>query len=62
MDRYLASGGRDNMLRFWDLAAGVCGMCESAHTRPVLSIALNPAGTMLVSGAGDNRALLWAIR
>jgi transducin (beta)-like 1 len=32
------------------------------HTRAVLTLAFNPAGSLLVSGAGDNTCRLWGVR
>jgi WD40 repeat protein len=68
--RVFATGGRDQQIRLWDVA----NMLEkqqgdlsdalltlSAHTRPVMSLAFNPSGTLLVSGSGDNTVRIWGI-
>ncbi len=66
----LATGGRDNLIRLWDvqkvLGAGKAEMQDAiatlqGHNKPVLSLAFNPAGTMLVSGSGDNTVRLWGL-
>ena len=57
----MASGGRDNAIRVWDVDSARELMTLSAHRRPVLALDFNPAGTMLASGAGDNQVMLWAV-
>lgn len=62
----LATGGRDNLVRLWDATALLMGEAEpitalDAHTKPVLTAAFNPIGTMLVTGSGDNTVRLWSV-
>lgn len=66
----MASGGRDNVIRIWYvqqiLSSGEANpnnalMTLAAHEKPVMSLAFNPAGTMLASGSGDNTVRLWAV-
>lgn len=66
----LATGGRDNVLRLWDvngaLKAGRVTASDAlatftGHLKPVMALAFHPAGTLLVSGSGDNTVRLWHI-
>lgn len=64
----LATGGRDNAVRLWNLEALVeqQGHCApvailTEHTKPVLTLAFNSQGTMLLTGSGDNTARLWSV-
>lgn len=68
--RLLATGGRDNLIRIWNLdqalQAGELQPSDAlitleGHTKPVLSLAFNPAGTMLASGSGDNTVRVWGM-
>ena len=59
--RLLFSGGRDGMLRFWDVRRGVALHGVMAHDRPLLALALHPGGAWLASGGGDNWIHLWAL-
>lgn len=60
-DALLVSGGRDNCLRIWDAAIGRELATLTEHRRPVLALALHPAGGLLASGGGDNRVVLWGL-
>jgi len=66
----LATGGRDNLIRLWDiqqiLQSGKTEMGDAllelgGQEKPVLALAFNPAGTLLVSGSGDNQVRLWGL-
>jgi WD40 repeat protein len=62
----LATGGRDCILRLWDVKGLLNGdrltpIAEFAqHTKPILALAFNPTGALLLSGGGDNLIRLWA--
>lgn len=64
----IATGGRDNAVRLWDAETlmipnstpePVAVLTE--HTKPVLTLAFNLQGTMLLTGSGDNTARLWSV-
>jgi len=55
----LASGGADNTIILWDVAAGqLLGQPLTDHTNWVLSVAFSPDGKMLASGGADNTIIL----
>jgi len=66
----LASGGRDNAVKFWDANALMTGGDAvptplhriDVHRKPVMTVAFHPAGALLVSGSGDNTIRLWGVR
>lgn len=58
----LASGGRDGMVRLWDVASGQLLASLSGHTRPVLALTFVQHGQFLASAAGDNRLQLWGVQ
>ena len=57
----LFSGGRDGILRAWDVKRGGEVFAAKAHAKPVMALALHPGGELLASGGGDNRIQLWAL-
>jgi WD40 repeat protein len=59
----LASGGRDNAIKLWDLRSPSDEPLATleGHSKPVLTLAFHPAGNLLVSGGGDNTVRLWAV-
>jgi WD40 repeat protein len=66
----IATGGRDNVVRLWYLHqvfSDTAATKEQAvnvlmgHEKPVLSLAFNPAGTLLASASGDNTVRLWQV-
>lgn len=66
----IATGGRDNVVRLWYLHQVFSDTASSkeqavtvlkGHEKPVLTLAFNPAGTLLASGSGDNTVRLWQV-
>jgi len=52
-NRWLASGGKDNIIKIWDLATGNVLRTLYGHTRNVNALAVSPDGKLLASGSGD---------
>jgi WD40 repeat protein len=57
----LASGGMDNRIRFWNVAANRPEGTLGGPLNTVLSIAFSPDGRMLASGDGDGVVKLWGM-
>ncbi|PJF29146.1 MAG: hypothetical protein CUN52_09855 [Phototrophicales bacterium] len=66
----IATGGRDNVVRLWylhQIFSDTSATKEQTvatlygHEKPVLSLAFNPAGTLLASASGDNTVRLWQV-
>ncbi len=57
----LASGGRDEMVRLWDIASGTETATLTGHTHWVRSVAFSPDGQTLASGSTDKTVRLWDI-
>lgn len=67
-----ASGSKDHTVRTWRMTVGgdgsagrtvtssECEACLVGHTASVESVASNPAGDMLCSGAWDGSVMVWA--
>jgi WD40 repeat protein len=52
-NRWLASGGKDNVIKIWDLTNGNVLRTLYGHTSNVNALAVSPDGTLLASGSGD---------
>ncbi len=70
-NRLLVTGGRDHQIRIWDLEMALtkerltindASATLSAHVKPVMTLAFNPIGTMLISGGGDNTVRVWSVQ
>src|SRR6266404_1709893 len=52
-NRWLASGGKDNLIKIWDLATGNVLRTLYGHTGNINALAVSPDGKLLASGSGD---------
>ena len=52
-NRWLASGGKDNVIKIWDLANGNVLRTLYGHTSNVNALAVSPDGKIIASGSGD---------
>jgi WD40 repeat protein len=52
-NRWLASGGKDNVIKIWDLANGNVLRTLYGHTSNINALAVSPDGKLLASGSGD---------
>jgi WD40 repeat protein len=64
--RWLATGGwfnksREEDIRLYDFTTGNLVALLKGHTNAVASMAFSPDGTRLISGSGDNSAIIWDI-
>ncbi len=52
-NRWLASGGKDNVIKIWDVATGNVLRTLYGHGSNVNALAVSPDGKLLASGSGD---------
>jgi len=52
-NRWLASGGKDNLIKIWDLSTGNVLRTLYGHSGNVNALAVSPDGKLLASGSGD---------
>ena len=59
----LASGGKDPLIKLWDVKTGSLMRTLSGHTRSVESLASSPNGKTLVTGesGGDSSVKFWGL-
>lgn len=61
-DALLASAGRDQTVRVWDVRTGQCLELWRGHEAPVTALALLPKGTGFVSSSTDGTVRIWPWR
>lgn len=59
--KLIATGGRDNAIRIWDVKTGRLIRTMFGHTDPVRSLNFNSDGTQLVSGGMDDLVITWDV-
>lgn len=57
----VATGGRDNAIRIWDIQTGKILKTFYGHTDSVNSVSFSPDEKFLVSGSSDNTIKVWDI-
>lgn len=59
--RILASGGRDDTIKFWDMVSGRELRTLAGHAGAVRSVTFSPDGLTLASGSEDKTIRLWDV-
>jgi len=57
--RLLAAGGRDGVLRVWELASRKLRLTIQAHPKGINVVAFDPFGQIIATGGNDALAQLW---
>jgi Serine/threonine protein kinase len=57
----LASGGWDNVIKFWNPKNGQLIKTLSGHQEAINSLAFSPDGQLLASGSNDNTIKIWDV-
>ncbi|MFE6306156.1 WD40 repeat domain-containing serine/threonine protein kinase [Nocardiopsis sp. NPDC057823] len=57
----IASGGRDDTIRLWDIETGENVSNFTGHESSVYSVAFSPDGTKIASGSMDDTIRLWDV-
>ena len=60
-DKYVVTGGEDNIAILWEVATGKEIRRFKGHTSLVLSVCLSPDGKYLLTGSSDKTARLWDV-
>ena len=58
----IATGCRDDFLRFWDPQTGTSPRRDIRHNNPVLSISYHPDGKLIATGGADYTARIWSLQ
>jgi WD40 repeat protein len=58
-DRYVAVGGRDGVIRIWDLAENKLASESKAHTLRIRAVTFAQADSQLISGSEDRTVRVW---
>ena len=56
---FALSGGRDKILRIWDVKDGRCLLSLEGHTGPITAVASVGPGKFVISGSRDRTLRLW---
>jgi murein L,D-transpeptidase YafK/uncharacterized protein YjiK len=59
--RQAASGSQDNLLRLWDIPAGLLLRTFDARTSGISAVAFSPDGRRILTGGSDSRLRIWDI-
>jgi len=57
--KLVASGSRDDTIRFWDSVTGAARGTLKGHTNSVYSVIFSPDSKFVASGSGDDTVRLW---
>ncbi|KAG9324010.1 hypothetical protein KVV02_003489 [Mortierella alpina] len=57
----IATGGRNQILRLWDVETGVCRGSMSGHSGIIRSVDFSPDGRHIASGSDDMQVRLWEV-
>jgi WD40 repeat protein/DNA-directed RNA polymerase subunit RPC12/RpoP len=55
----IATSGKDNLARVWDVASGQALLAFDGHKDPIRSICFSPDGKRLASGSSDGTVKVW---
>jgi WD40 repeat protein len=60
-DRYVLTGGFDNIARLWDIQTGQEVRAITGHTGAVVGVAFSPDGRYILTSSHDQTARLWEL-
>jgi WD40 repeat protein len=60
-DRFLATGGKDGVVRLWELATGELVRTFSGHTAAITSVAFSAGNRRLASASVDGTGTIWDV-
>jgi WD40 repeat protein/serine/threonine protein kinase len=60
--RHAISGGKDKMVRVWDLTTGDCWQTLEGHTEVITSVSLSADNRYAISGSVDKTLRLWEVK
>ncbi len=59
---FVVSGSRDNSLRVWAVATGLCVLTLSGHSSWVRSVCFHPSGQFIISSGDDSSVRVWNLK
>jgi WD40 repeat protein len=57
--KWVASGGKDQLIKIWDIKAVKCIQNFSLHDGPITCLKFNPTNLTLASGSEDKTVKYW---